>query len=86
MSTSCFICFQLYEEEKLEKERLKRDLENCKKELREAKAELDRQMKRNDASRVSETNDKRVRLCSDILSCREFFGVFNFNSQTFVSD
>ena len=56
------VFFQLYEEEKIEKERLKRDLDNCKKELREAKAELDRQMKRSDASRVSETNDKRVRL------------------------
>ena len=63
----CFIScishlFQLYEEEKTEKERLKRDLEYCKKELREAKTELDRQMKRNDANRVSETNDKRVRI------------------------
>ena len=56
-----FGIFQLYEEEKSEKERLKRDLEYCKKELREAKLELDRQMKRSDANRVSETNDKRVR-------------------------
>ena len=56
-----FGLFQLYEEEKSEKERLKRDLEYCKKELREAKLELDRQMKRSDANRVSETNDKRVR-------------------------
>ena len=56
-----FVLFQLYEEEKSEKERLKRDLEYCKKELREAKLELDRQMKRSDANRVSETNDKRVR-------------------------
>lgn len=52
--------FQLYEDEKLEKERLKRELEQCKKELREAKLEIDRQMKKNEANRVSDTNDKRV--------------------------
>jgi len=51
---------QLYEEEKIEKERLKRELEQVKKELRESKVELERQMKKNEASRVSDTNDKRV--------------------------
>ncbi|XP_053397554.1 protein phosphatase 1 regulatory subunit 12A-like isoform X10 [Mercenaria mercenaria] len=52
---------KLYEDEKHEKERLKRELEQCKKELREAKLELDRQMKKNEANRVSDTNDKRER-------------------------
>ena len=51
---------QLYEEEKLKKDRLKRDLQQCKRELKDAKAELDRQMKRQEANRVSDTNDKRV--------------------------
>ncbi|KAL4232952.1 hypothetical protein ACF0H5_007640 [Mactra antiquata] len=52
---------KLYEDEKHEKEKLKRELEQCKKELREAKLEIDKQMRKNEANRVSDTNDKRER-------------------------
>ena len=44
---------QLYEDEKSNTERLK-------KELIESKAELDRLIKRNEANRLADTNDKRV--------------------------
>lgn len=58
---------QLYEEEKVEKERVKRELEQVKKELREAKAELEKQMRKNEANRVSDTNDKRVCINIDFI-------------------
>ncbi|XP_052089087.1 protein phosphatase 1 regulatory subunit 12A-like isoform X10 [Mytilus californianus] len=50
---------QLYEDEKANTERLKKELEQVKKELIESKAELDRLMKRNEANRLADTNDKR---------------------------
>ena len=85
-----FGLFQLYEEEKSEKERLKRDLEYCKKELREAKLELDRQMKRSDANRVSETNDKRVRnslpVSLILYSYRNFFKSASLFSRVITTD
>ena len=51
---------QLYEDEKSNTERLKKELEQVKKELIESKAELDRLIKRNEANRLADTNDKRV--------------------------
>ncbi|XP_071133892.1 protein phosphatase 1 regulatory subunit 12A-like isoform X16 [Mytilus edulis] len=50
---------QLYEDEKANTERLKKDLEAVKKELIESKAELDRLIKRNEVNRLADTNDKR---------------------------
>ena len=57
-----FSLLQLYEDEKSNNDRLKRELEQTKKELVEAKAELDRLVRRNEAARVSDTNEKRVKL------------------------
>ncbi|XP_071133925.1 protein phosphatase 1 regulatory subunit 12A-like isoform X46 [Mytilus edulis] len=50
---------KLYEDEKANTERLKKDLEAVKKELIESKAELDRLIKRNEVNRLADTNDKR---------------------------
>ncbi|KAK3098884.1 hypothetical protein FSP39_023968 [Pinctada imbricata] len=50
---------RMYEDEKSSNDRLKRELEHTKKELVEAKAELDRLVRRNEAARVSDTNEKR---------------------------
>ena len=50
---------KLYEDEKSNTERLKKELEQVKKELIESKAELDRLIKRNEANRLADTNDKR---------------------------
>lgn len=54
------IIFQLYEDEKSNSERLKRELSDTKKELLEARGELDRLLKRSEQSRLSDTNEKRV--------------------------
>lgn len=51
--------FQKYEEEKTENDRLRKELEETKKQLLEAKAELDRVMKQKDAAR----NSDRVCVC-----------------------
>nr|XP_034333854.1 protein phosphatase 1 regulatory subunit 12A isoform X14 [Crassostrea gigas] len=50
---------KLYEDEKSNSERLKRELLDTKKELLEAKGELDRLLKRSEHSRLSDTNEKR---------------------------
>ncbi|XP_052711105.1 protein phosphatase 1 regulatory subunit 12A-like isoform X13 [Crassostrea angulata] len=50
---------KLYEDEKSNSERLKRELSDTKKELLEAKGELDRLLKRSEHSRLSDTNEKR---------------------------
>ncbi|KAK3579218.1 hypothetical protein CHS0354_022764 [Potamilus streckersoni] len=51
---------KLYEDEKLGNERLCRELDQCKKELGDAKKELDRLMKRNEQTRITaDTNDRR---------------------------
>nr|XP_022287237.1 protein phosphatase 1 regulatory subunit 12A-like isoform X11 [Crassostrea virginica] len=50
---------RLYEDEKSNSERLKRELADTKKELMEAKGELDRLVKRSEQARLSDTNEKR---------------------------
>lgn len=62
------IIFQLYEDEKSNSERLKRELSDTKKELLEAKGEQDRLLKRSEQSRLSDTNEKRVSVTIPNLS------------------
>ncbi|XP_033740972.1 protein phosphatase 1 regulatory subunit 12A-like isoform X8 [Pecten maximus] len=50
---------KLYEDEKYTTERLRKELERTKKELLDAKAELDRLVKRTEANKASDSNDKR---------------------------
>jgi len=64
------VFFQLYEEEKEENGRLRKELEQTKKELLEAKNELDRLMRRSESSRNSDSTDKRVCTCSSGVCCR----------------
>ena len=68
--------FQLYDEEKVENDRLRKELEQTKRELREAKNELDRVMKK-EAARASDTSEKRVSTTNEDgkLSC-QIFGWF----------
>lgn len=68
---------QLYEDEKSNTERLKKELEQVKKELIESKAELDRLIKRNEANRLADTNDKRVNIIKFIGNFKDH----NFEDQ-----
>lgn len=67
------IIFQLYEDEKSNSERLKRELSDTKKELLEAKGELDRLLKRSEQSRLSDTNEKRVSVWSPSPTCPQSY-------------
>ncbi|XP_060069248.1 protein phosphatase 1 regulatory subunit 12A-like isoform X2 [Ylistrum balloti] len=50
---------KLYEDEKYTTDRLRKELDRTKKELLDAKAELDRLVKRTEANKASDSNDKR---------------------------
>ena len=75
------VLFQLYEEEKEENGRLRKELEQTKKELLEAKNELDRLMRRSESSRNSDSTDKRVCACSSGVCCRLREDSFDGTSQ-----
>lgn len=69
-----FINFQKYEDEKSENEKLRKELEDTKKSLLEAKAELDKVMKQREVPR----NSDRVGIFfySVVINCFRYYGVY----------
>lgn len=56
-----YLLFQLYEEEKLENERLRKDITRLQQDLTDAKLDIEKLRQRNETRVVDSSGDKRVR-------------------------